>query len=273
MNKIVVISAFLSLALGCAGSLKLDSNSLFSRKTDDSSAGSSEAAAGPADPAKADPATAEPDKAAPEKAEAPADPGAERRAYYQPKIDQLDGLLQQIPQCCQGEDFLLQMTAKYPNDAFVKEYKQARSNKLPRRGESQTPEWQAVEAKFKEIEDALVGAVRLPKDAYKGKDAKQLKRTFSDYAATFTKKPVVDVVLLKEDWDRKSGSTWQGDTKVNYDQGFMRGFVLVEGDSGKGEVWEFTPRKDFLDGGKVKFDVFVPTKIADITMPAAAEKQ
>ncbi|MBZ5709714.1 hypothetical protein [Nannocystis pusilla] len=272
MNKIVVISTFLSLALGCAGTLKLDTNSLLSRKTEDASAGPSEAAAGSSNGAgsgASDTATADPPAAA--EAEAEADPGAERRAHYQPQIDRVDALLQQLPQCCQGEEFLLQRTAKYPSDPFINEYKAAYSKKFVRGGDKETPEWQAVEAKYKELEDALAAAVRLPKDVYKGKDAKKVRDTFSDYAASFTKKRVVDVVLLKEDWDRKTGSNWKGDTMVKYDNGFLRGFVVVEGDAGKGEVWEFTPRKDFLDGGKVKFDIYVPTKIADIAVPAAAK--
>src|SRR5690606_5081178 len=143
----------------------------------------------------------------PAKAEAPADPAAERRAHYQSKIDEVDALLQMLPQCCQGEDFLLQRTAKYPPDGFIKDYKALLFNKLARSGESGTPEWQAVEAKFKELEDALAAVVRLPKDVYKDKDAKQVRAIFKDYAADHTKKPVVDVVLLNEDWDRKSGTT------------------------------------------------------------------
>jgi hypothetical protein len=271
MNKIAVISAFLSLALGCAGSLKLDSNSLFAKKTDDASAGSSEAATKSPEGDNADGAKA--DGADPVKAEAAADPAAERRAFYQPKIDAVDALLQQLPQCCQGEDFLLHMTAKYPPDGFVKDYKGLLSNKLARSGESKTPEWQAVEAKFKELEEALTAVVRLPKDVYKDKDAKQVRALFKDYAAEYTKKPVVEVVLLKEDWNRKSGTTSRGGSLVNFDEGFLRAFFLVEGDAGKGEVWDFTPRKDFLNGGKVTFDVYVPTKIADIAIPAAGAKK
>lgn len=277
MNKIVVISTFLSLALGC-GTLKLDTGSLFAKKEDDSSAGSPEVAAKSPDGANADGAKADgsnADAAEPaKKVEAPADPAAERRAYYQPRIDQVDELLKLLPQCCQGEDFLLQLTAKYPSDGFIKDYKAARmDSKSVRRDEEKTPEWQAVEAKFKALEDALAAAIRLPKDVYKDKDAKQVRGVFKDYAASFTKKPVVDVVLLDEDWGRKSGSAWQGETLVHYDEGFLRGFVVVKGDSGMGEVWDFTPRKDFIDRGKVKFDIYVPIKIADIVIPAAGAKK
>ncbi len=274
MNKIVVISAFLSLAPGCAGGLKLDTSSLFAKKTDDSSPGSSEVAAKSPDGANADGSTADAAKVdAAEPAKAPADPAAERRAHYQPTIDRVDALLQMLPQCCQGEDFLVQLTAKYPSDGFIKDYKGAYMNKSVRRDEEETHEWQAVEAKFKALEDALAAAIRLPKDVYKDKDAKQVRGVFKDYAASFTKKPVVDVVLLDEDWGRKSGSAWQGETLINYDEGFLRGFVVVKGDSGMGEVWDFTPRKDFIDRGKVKFDIYVPIKIADIVIPAAGAKK
>lgn len=263
MNKIIVIFASLSLGLGagCAGGLKLDSSSLFKKKADESSAASPEAevaAAGASDKPTAAP---------------PADPAAERRAYYQPLIDDVDKLKQQLPACCQSEEFLLELTSTYPSDEFVKQYKSAWSHKSMRKAEDlETPEWKAVEAKYAELDEALAAAVRLPKDVYKAKDAKQLKRIFSDYAASHTKKPVVDVVLLYEDWGRKSGSEWHGDQLVNYDQGFMRGFVVVKGDSGKGEVWEFTPRKDFLDGGKVKFDVYVPAEVTAIALSSVAAK-
>lgn len=265
MYKFLIVVASLSLGLGagCAGSLKLDSKSLFSKKeeADESSSASSSSEAAAAS-ASNQPA-----------AKPPADPAAERRAHYQPQIDDVDALLKQLPACCQSEDFLLELTSPYPSDAFVKQYKSAWSHKSMREAEDQeTPEWKAVEAKFAELDAALAAAIRLPKDVYKARDAKQLERTFSDYAASHTSKPVVEVVLLDDDWGRKSGSEWHGDQMVHYDQGFMRGFVVVKGDAGKGEVWEFTPRKDFLDGGKVKFDVYVPARVTDIALANVAAK-
>jgi hypothetical protein len=259
MKKIVVISALLSLVPGCAGNLQLDASSLFSKKSGGGSAEepaantTSQSSASPANTAK----------------QAEVDPAEERRAYYQTKIDKLDELLKQLPDCCQGEDFLLRMTAKYPHGPFVEDWKKALFNKLPRSGESKTPEWEAVLAKYKEIEDALVGAIRLPNDRYKGKDSKEVKAIFREYAAEHTQKPVVDVVLLSEDWGRKSGSHLRDGTAIHFDEGYMRAFVLVEGEAGKGEVWEFHPRKDFIDGGKVKFDIYVPTKIAEMMLSSA----
>lgn len=265
MNKIIVILATLSLGLsaGCAGGLQLDSNSLFKKKN------KTESSAASADDSQSAVAGSSEKTAA----VAPADPAAERRAHYQPRIDDVDALLKQLPACCQGDDFLLELTSPYPSDEFVKQYKSAWSSKSMRKAEdAETPEWKAVEAKYAELDEALANAVRLPKDVYKAKDARQLKKIFSDYVTGSTKKPVVGVVLLYDDWGRKSGSEWHGEQLVHYDQGFMRGFVVVKGDSGKGEVWQYTPRKDFLDGGKVKFDVYVPTKITDIALSSVPAK-
>ena len=260
MKKIVVISAILSLGLGCAGSLKLGSNSLFNRNKQDGSSAASEGAGGAETASSSGSAAAEPN----------ADPAAERRAYYQPMIDTADELIAKLPQCCQGEGFLLELTSTYPSDQFVKDYKYAWSRKSMRSSDdANTPEWQAVEAKYKALDDALAGAVRLPKDVYKDKDAKQIKKIFAEEAASSKEMPVVEVVLLDEGWNRKSGSEWVGENLVEYDQGFMRGMVVLKVDETKGEVWDYTPRKDWIDGGKVKFDVYVPSKIVDIRLPLA----
>lgn len=261
MKKIVVISALLSLTPGCAGSLKLDTGSLFTRKTDGSSAGASEGAAGSSGASNSGGQTSA------ASAEPAVDPAEERRAFYQKRIDKLDALLSQFPDCCQGDDFLIRMSKKYSGSEWINNYRDLLRSKLARTGESKTPEWQAVEAKYKEIEDALFATVRMPEDRYKGKDAKELKKAYSEYAAFHTKMPVLQVALVDEDWDRSSGSRSQGNALINFDEGFLSGLVLLKNEAGNGEVWQFIPRKDYLNNGKVTFDVFVPTKIADMKLP------
>ena len=216
MNKIIVIIGSLSLGLaaGCAGGLRLDSNSLFknNKKAEEPAASSSDASSSGQ--------VAAADTSAKPAAAAPADPAAERRAHYQPQIDRVDELLKSLPACCKGEDFLLEFTSTYPSDQFVKDYKYAWSRKSIRDNEDrETPEWKAVEAKYAELDAALAAAVRLPKDVYKAKDAKQVKQSFTDYVTSSLKKPVVEIVLLDDDWNRKSGSEWHGEQLVNYDQG------------------------------------------------------
>lgn len=186
---------------------------------------------------------------------------------------EIDALIAKLPQCCEKAPLLGDLHETYPANDWVKEYKELRGRGPSKGGkEPLAPAEAAMLAKYDELERKISEAITLPPDQYQGKDGAKLRAVFAKYAESWTKRPVVKVVLRYPDWGRKSGSSIQGDSIVHYDQGFMSSYVVVKGEQGAGEIWEFVPRKDFLDDGKVKFDVYIPTKLTDISLQSVTSK-
>ncbi len=114
------------------------------------------------------------------------------------------------------------------------------------------------------IADRNIDGQELPKDEYDGGDKASLKAKYKQEAEKYLKKPVLAVFLVDKDWNRARGQQWVGNKLVSYDQGFLAGDVLVKLDDKTAEVVRFTPRKDWLDGGKIKFDVYVPQPVGKV---------
>lgn len=120
-----------------------------------------------------------------------------------------------------------------------------------------------VEAKLAEADDAIAGCLKLPADHFKGKDGAAARAAFSAEAAKYSKKKVVKVVIDDDAWDRKTGI---GDNGAMYDHSWLHAYIVV-GEGSVGEVWWLTARKDHINGDKIKFDTYVPMKVAPIKLP------
>jgi len=132
--------------------------------------------------------------------------------------------------------------------------------------EKKMPEWAEVSTAYEAFKAKIDASITLPSDRYKKSDGASVRRVYAEYMEKREKKPVVKVVLRDEDWNRKSGQEWMGDKLVAFDQGFVAAFVAVKGDDTTAEIWSLIPRKDWLDGEKIKFDVYVPTKVRTVPL-------
>jgi hypothetical protein len=120
-----------------------------------------------------------------------------------------------------------------------------------------------VETKLAEADDAIAACLKLPADHFKGKDGVAARAAFSAEAAKWSKKNVVKVVIDDDAWDRKTGI---GDNGAMYDHSWLHAYIAV-GEGSTGEVWFLTARKDHINGDKIKFDTYIPTKVAPIKLP------
>jgi len=120
-----------------------------------------------------------------------------------------------------------------------------------------------VAAKLAEADDAIAACLKLPADRFKGKDGAAARAAFSTEAAKYSQKKVVKVVIDDDAWDRKTGL---GDNGAMYDHSWLHAYIVV-GDGAVGEVWWLTARKDHINGDKIKFDTYIPMKVAPIKLP------
>jgi hypothetical protein len=182
-----------------------------------------------------------------------------------------------------AEDLLEDLDASYPSTDYVKlrtsliretdglrhdfETKEGLSIKTPSLEElvASHAEYGVVKTRLLALDQKLAEKVQLPKDVYKKPDAAQVKAAFKTYAMSL-KDPgkFVSVVITDADWDRKHGLSDDGRA---YDQGFVTGYFVVERAPSAGEIWRVRARKDFMDGGKVKFDTYAPSKLSGIKLP------
>lgn len=127
------------------------------------------------------------------------------------------------------------------------------------------PEYAVVKTRLAALEDKVARSVKLPKERYKGADLHEIHEAFKKYAGGLEDPGTfVAVTIVTADWNRKKGLTSNG---VSYDQGFVTGYFVIERSPDRGEVWRVRARKDWLDGGKIKFDVYAPSKIVGIQLP------
>lgn len=175
--------------------------------------------------------------------------------------------------CCGDANLYQDLHSTYPSTAFAKAYRAAKnsdstvtSSFLDKDAESTalTPRHQAAQKRLKELHSKMLLKLVLPADKYEGKDGKAVRDVYRQYADQKYKKPVLSVVLLRGDWNRESGVQTIGDRLVSYDQGVICAYVAMKKDATLAEVWLLCPRKDWLDGGKIKFDVSTPVQTADI---------
>ena len=125
-----------------------------------------------------------------------------------------------------------------------------------------------VDGKLAEIDDTFAECVRIPAETYQGKDAASVRAVFSKKAADATGKKPVKVVLADDGWDRTTG---YGNDGGHYDHSWLHAYVVV-GEGNRGEIWWFTARKDHLNEDRIKFDVYIPEKLAPVALPVATNK-
>jgi xanthine/CO dehydrogenase XdhC/CoxF family maturation factor len=125
-----------------------------------------------------------------------------------------------------------------------------------------TPELTEATAGLASLDDAITQRLSWPKSQYHGPDARAVVGAIGTEAKSLYKKPVISVTLVEDHWART--------TTRAADQGFLTGLVALDAGDGKATVYAFRPRKDYRDGGKLKFDTFIPVEYG--TFPKRALK-
>lgn len=111
----------------------------------------------------------------------------------------------------------------------------------------------------------ILDAGELPADKYKATDRALVVKAITGYAEKVTKRKVQHLRLLGADWGRQHGTRWVGDTLREYDEGSLTAFVVVPTDDANVfDVWSIRPHRNFLQNGKIDFDVWVPQEMGQI---------
>jgi len=199
-----------------------------------------------------------------ERLEAPADAA----------LAELDGTLKQCCQYLKGYEQLVQLN--HPDSPLRKARRQAELYVVALEssyGADAEPARTRRE-RFEGMVGAIIDAGELPADKYRKADRAAVVKAVTDYATKVTKHQVLQVRLLGDDFSRKQGSRWVGNQLESYDEGFLSTYVIVSTESADvADVWSFRPRRNYLEGGKIDFGVWVPSTVGQVRPRVLAKRK